>query len=175
MNIYRKVSIYTNLIVILLALSLSACSAVRAAAPVDGDVVGLLAGTTNWMIGQMSKYVLPVGAEALYNVQKGLLVIGMPFHEGYGFTILDKNTFTALEDVNVANSLCGNYVNCATWEQFRNWLLANGWVTQVLVFPASVTATWYTWMAGVVYMPDSLEFPVFSLPGLQDGYIEYKQ
>lgn len=157
---------------IIIAILVSACGV--APAPVDGDVVRVLAGTTNWIIDQLGKAVPPVGVEALYNSSKQLLVVGTPFQSGYGFTILNSETFDALDDPAVAKSLCGNYVNCSTWNTFRDWLLQNGWVTQVVAFANTVGHSWFTFGVGLISMPD--EFSVYGLPGLpSEGYLEYKQ
>lgn len=168
-------SIY--MIALIVAILLSACGV--APAPIDGDVVNVLTGSTQWIINQASKNVPLVGTEVLWNAAKQLVVIGTPFQEGYGFVVMDAKTMTALENPVIAKNLTGNYVNFKTWSEFRDALLNNGWVTQILVTAASMTnVTWFTFVVGCVYMPETIEvngIEVPNLPGLPDGYLEYLQ
>lgn len=162
----KHYSIYTNVIVILLALSLASCvgAPALAPAPVDGDVVGMLTGTTQWIISQASRNVPAVGTEVWYNAQKGLAVIATPFQEGYGFVIMDSQTLDIIDDPALAKDITGNYVNTKTYVDFQNWLAQNGWVMQLLVFCGNLSRSWYTFVFGTSIIPDSITIDGVEVP-----------
>jgi hypothetical protein len=165
-----KLNNYATFVSALLAVVLSACA--TAPAPVDGDVVNLLSGTTNWLIGQVAGPHPPAAAEVLYSAKDQLAVVGTGFQEGYGFTVLDMKTMESLDDPAVIRRLTGNYVNWKTWAEFRDYLMFElGYVSQVLVMwtntaGAAISQNWYTFVIGFTVMPSELQIEGVEVPSI---------
>ena len=110
-------------LVFILAYFTTGCGAVQLpSAPIaNGDVYGLFQGTAEYikdacLAGDCFTTIFSNGKVIVYS---------MPFMDGYAFTGEKVGEWST--------QLCGgNFVNCATWLAFKQWMLDNGYLMSVI-------------------------------------------
>lgn len=124
-----KVKLSLLIVVLVFSLLLQACSSVPelvtsgmdVAEPVYGDVVPLLKGAANFV------FTKAAGGYGTVLEKDGNLVLEYTFKwGGYAFSILKKGTLESVASLE-AVGIQAQHVSQATWNDFHQWLLNNGW------------------------------------------------